>query len=582
MKRITAALLAVALVAGSCATSPSPDADEDDPDTAHPEATGLAGTWSGGLTAGGATLRIVFRISRDASGGYTALLDSPDQNARDIPVSSVAVNDKVVRLEVAVAGASYEGTLDAAGDVIEGTWTQGGARLPLTLTLGEPPTPRSEVKPGSADIGDTWSGKLNAGAVLLRMVFRISRDESGRYTALLDSPDEGLRDISVSGISVNGDAVRLELAAVGAVFEGTLNPEATTIVGAWSQRGGRVPLTLERGEVAVARRPQVPVEPYPYLVREFTTRNEPADVTLAGTLTMPSGAGPFSAVVLISGSGQQNRDEELFGHKPFLVLADALTRAGLAVARYDDRGVGGSTGNPGAATTRDFAGDALAVFRYLAEVQGVDPRRVGLVGHSEGGQIACMLAASTPDVAFAVLLAGPGLPGDEILLLQTSAILRASGQGEEAVAADRELRLKLHAAAKADTDLAQARADLGSILRSAGVPENQIETALGQFLNPWMRFFLRYDPRADLERIRQPLLALVGSKDVQVPARENLAAIREALDRAGNRKVTALEMHGLNHLFQTATTGLPAEYGAIEETMAPVVLDTIGRWILGL
>jgi pimeloyl-ACP methyl ester carboxylesterase len=243
-------------------------------------------------------------------------------------------------------------------------------------------------------------------------------------------------------------------------------------------------------------------------------------------------------VLLVTGSGQQTRDEEIFGHRPFLVLADALTRRGIAVLRCDDRGVGASTGDPARSTSADFARDAKAELDWLRTAPSVDARRVGLVGHSEGGLIASMLAADSKDVAFIVLLAGPGLPGDELLVLQGAAIART------------------------------------------GMLKAQADAAINPLLSPWFRFFLSADPRMFLERARCPVLALNGSKDLQVAPKENLAAIEAALGKAGNAHFAVRELPGLNHLFQTAGTGLVAEYGQIEQTLAPAVLQQVGDWIL--
>lgn len=462
-----------------------------------------------------------------------------------------------------------------------------GFAHPLIL----PPTPGETVE-------GTWLGALNVGGTELRIVFHISRDADGAFTATLDSPDQGATGIPVASVIVKGDSVRLEVLAVRGVYEGTCSADGATIDGVWMQGGQTFPLTLERTdeEVAPPARPQEPERPYPYAEEEVTFENAGAGVTLAGTLTTPRSGGPFPAVVLISGSGPQNRDEALMGHRPFLVLADYLTRRGLAVLRYDDRGVGQSTGAFAAATSEDFAGDALAAVAYLKGRADIDPAKIGLAGHSEGGLIAPLAAVQSPDVAYIVLMAGPGLTGEEILYAQGALILRANGVPEEAIARNRAQQAMMFDILKTEPDLAAAaqklRAALKTQIAAMSLAEKQAqgfadldEEALinGQVLrvnNAWFRYFLTYDPAPTLQRVTCPVLAVNGEKDLQVPPAENLSAIEAALQAGGNDAVTVVQLDGLNHLFQTAATGAPSEYAAIEETFSPQALSVIGDWIL--
>lgn len=339
------------------------------------------------------------------------------------------------------------------------------------------------------------------------------------------------------------------------------------------------------------KRPQVPVKPYPYDEKEVTYQNTKTGVKLAGTLTIPRGKGLVPAVILISGSGQQDRDETILGHKPFLVLADYLTRRGVAVLRVDDQAVGGSTGNPATATSEDFAGDVLAGIEFLKKQSKINSQKIGLIGHSEGGMIAPMVALKSKNVAFIVLMAGPGLPGEQILITQSAALLKADGKNDASVNSEQALQKNIFTIVKQEKDNTVAEGKLREILNKyvdslsedekklLGDSKAFIKQQIQTVLLPWMRFYLSYDPCPALRKIKCPVLAVNGSKDLQVVPKENLAAIRDALKKGGNRDFEVKELPGLNHMFQTCQTGLPDEYIKIEETIAPVALKTIGDWI---
>ena len=381
----------------------------------------------------------------------------------------------------------------------------------------------------------------------------------------------------------------MKSAAVAGTYEGDLGDNGI-ITGTWSQGGGKFPLDLEKTDepVAVRVRPQEPTEPYPYTEEEVTIETPDPSVRLAGTLTLPPDVELPPAAILISGSGPQNRDETLMGHKPFLVLADHLTRSGIAVLRLDDRGVGQSTGSFATATSEDFADDVFAAVQFL-EGRG-DVREIGLIGHSEGGLIAPMVANRSPAVDFVALMAGPGLTGEEILYLQSRLIILASGGTEEAATLNRTSQEAIFAILKAEEDDGVAEEKLRAVIKrsltaaSSGFSdeelEPQIRAQLQQLLSPWFRFFLTYDPMPALRKLQVPVLALNGEKDTQVPVAENFSAIREALEEGGHTDFELVEMPGLNHLFQTAETGAPAEYASIEETMSPVALEKLSSWIL--
>ena len=454
-------------------------------------------------------------------------------------------------------------------------WTMRNLLIVAALVLGVAPTAAAQ------DLVGDWRGTLKAGAAELRLVLHVVRANGG-LTATLDSLDQGANGIPVTSIALKGITVTFAIDSIQGSYEGQINKESTIINGTWSQAGASLPLSLERVKNAASlqlRRPQNPAKPYPYREEEVTYRNEQERFSLAGTLTVPEGNGPFPAVVLITGSGAQDRDESLMGHRPFLVLADHLTRRGIAVLRADDRGVGKSGGSFATATTADFATDVEAGLAYLQSRSEIDRRKIGLIGHSEGGVIAPMVAVRRRDVGFIVLMAGPGVPGDEIIVAQSVLIAQASGVSREQAEQTGALQKELVALIKKEPDNAvleqKLRERLGSVM-----PAAQLGAQIKAVTAPWYRYFLSYDPAPALRQVQCPVLALIGERDLQVPPQLNLPAIRTALAAGGNKSVEVAELPGLNHLFQTAKTGGIAEYGQIEETIAPAALERISDWIL--
>lgn len=445
-------------------------------------------------------------------------------------------------------------------------------------------------QPGKEDaaIEGDWIGTLAAGGTNLRLAFHVTRNPAGQLAGTMDSVDQGAMGLKIETVNVTGDVVRFELKAPAAAFEGKFSADRSQIDGAWIQGGASLPLVLKRGTAEAPKRPQEPKRPYPYTNEQVTYQNKAAGITLAGTLTLPRGASPVPAVILITGSGPEDRDETVFGHKPFLILADHLTRNGLAVLRVDDRGVGGSSGKTSAGTSEDFAGDVQAGIDFLKARREVDPKRIGLIGHSEGGLIAPIVAVRSSDVAFIVLMAGPGLPGEDILYLQAAAIAKAGGATDAQVSANRALQEQIFRVVKEEQDPAATSARL-RLLRDqilSGVPEAQKAAASGMLdaqmsavSTPWFRYFLSYDPRPALSKVKCPVLAIIGERDLQVPYERNLEAIDAALKAGGNGSVTLVRLPGLNHLFQTATTGSPSEYTSIEETMSLAALNAVTEWI---
>jgi alpha-beta hydrolase superfamily lysophospholipase len=321
--------------------------------------------------------------------------------------------------------------------------------------------------------------------------------------------------------------------------------------------------------------------------------NNKFNIQLAGTLTIPAGAGPFKAVILISGSGAQNRNEELLGHKPFLVIADYLSRNGIAVLRYDDRGVGQSQGNYAEATSADLATDAEAAYNFLKNNPKINSREIGLMGHSEGGLIAPIVASSNPGIAFIISLAGPGITGQQIIIRQSQEISRISGISEEKIRKSTATSKKLYAVLRKEKDNKKAEVKILAIYKEMLKKEksskedtekavNQLKATFGAQTYTWFRYFIITDPAIFWKKVKCPVLALNGEKDLQVAADENLPAIEKALKSSGNNSVKTIQLPGLNHLFQHCKTGLPSEYSEIEETFSPEALKIIDDWILVL
>ncbi len=439
-----------------------------------------------------------------------------------------------------------------------------------------------------------WQGSLKVPGGSLRVVFNFTAKEGGGYAVTLDSPDQGAKGIPCDSVVVVETSVHIAAPAIGGTFNGKREARADSIAGVWKQGGMEFPLVLKYAgvEVAAPKHTQEPKRPYPYSEEEVRYANPDASDTLSATLTLPSGDGPFPAVLLITGSGPQDRDETVFGHHPFLVLADHLTRHGIAVLRADDRGVGKSTGSFAGATSRDFAGDARAGIAFLKTRREIRHDWIGLIGHSEGGIIAPMVAADSKDVAFIVMMAGTGVPGDEVILKQAELIARGMGASEEMVSKAHELNRKVYALVESGRDSLSVVSEVRALLRQGmSAPDSASKTdekavnaavdgQVRQVMSPWFRFFLTYDPRPALKRVHCPVLALNGEKDLQVPPDQNLPAIESALRAGGNTNVTIRKLPGLNHLFQTAVKGTPDEYATIEETISPMVLKTITDWIL--
>jgi uncharacterized protein len=439
-------------------------------------------------------------------------------------------------------------------------------------------------------VAGDWEGILQGSTGSLRLGLHITPMPNGGFSSKLDSIDQGALGIAVRTTRVTGNAVHLDLPELRATFDGVLTPDGAEIHGIFNQ-GVALELNLVRSKnVTPLPRPQLPKPPFPYKSEDVSYQNNTANVRFTGTLTLPPGKGPFPAALLITGSGPQDRDETVAGHKPFLVIADDLAKRGIAVLRVDDRGVGGSEGSSIRASLDDLAGDVLAGVAFLKSRAEIDPKHIGLIGHSEGGIVAPLAASRSKDVAFVVLLAGTGMTGDRVLLAQNELVLRSAGAPTEtvewqiswlrqAIEVLRQEKDEQAAIQKIRAVWEKAKATLPQPIREqaqAGSPDQQIDA----LASPEFRSLLFVDPAETLRKLKIPVLALAGSRDLQVPPEQNLAAISAALKAGGNKDVEVKELPGLNHLFQKCNLCTVAEYGSIEETFSPVALQELGDWIV--
>lgn len=440
------------------------------------------------------------------------------------------------------------------------------------------------------DISGQWNGVLKVQGTQLRLVFNVTKTENG-FSSTMDSPDQGAKGIPVTNTNFENQKIKFEVTNAKIEYNGEL--KGNEIVGIFKQGGQEFPMNLSRKAIVkeVVKRPQEPTKPYSYYSEDVTFQNAEANISLSGTLTLPKKDGVFPVVILITGSGPQNRDEELLGHKPFLVISDYLTKNGIAVLRYDDRGVGQSKGDFKSATSADFATDVESAITYLKTRKEINQKNIGLVGHSEGGLIAPMVASKSKDISFIVLLAGTGIQGDKLLLLQNELISKANGVSETGIKKSIETNSKLFEMVVKSKDNNTLKTNLTNSINemlkndtSAEIPngmtkEEFVSMQVNQISSPWMQYFMKFNPATTLEKVKCPVLALNGEKDLQVPAKVNLTAIKTALTKGGNKNVTTKEFPNLNHLFQECKTGSPSEYSTIEQTFSPTALNEITKWI---
>lgn len=438
-----------------------------------------------------------------------------------------------------------------------------------------------------------WEGKPSS--IPMRLVFHVVKTADGQFNASFDSPDQGIKGIKASHIRLTSDSIYIEASQFQLKFAGTIADDS--LINGQLSQGISIPLNLKKVKgIAEIIRPQTPKPPFPYKSENILYTNADRTLTYGATITIPEGKGPFPAVLLLTGSGDQDRDEQILNHRPFAVIADHLTRNGFVVLRVDDRSVGQTTGKPGG-TTKDFADDAQVSFEYLLNRNEVDKKKAGLLGHSEGGMIAQILGADRKDIAFIIMLAGPGTKIIDLMVDQNKAILSKTGLPQQSLSAYLDLYRNIATViASSDSAAASVKArevlstwitqtDPGIVVSTTGIQDNTsretfAKNLIDQLNKPWFRYFLQYDPSVNLKKISASVLALNGDKDIQVIAGTNLPAIEAALkDRKNNAPYRIMELPGLNHLFQQCTSCTVNEYGILEQTIFPGVLDIITEWM---
>lgn len=543
--------------------------------------------WNGELDAGARVLR--FRIIQETTPDAPAKvrLISLDEGSHEFQLDEFSVDALTLKFTLPATAASYEGQWSATTSSFEGKWKQRGAELPLALrpAATDANTTRTEV----------WSGELNTLIQKLKVRFRILNPGDADETVYFDSISQRAGGFRAKR-TIDGDNWSIGVEGAGGEFKGKISADGEEIRGTWKQGISSLELILKRDtEVLDAvvnyRRPQTPAPPFPYATEDVAFRNDVDNISLAGTLSIPSSDKPVAAAILISGSGPQDRDETLLGHKPFLVIADHLARNGVAVLRYDDRGTAKSKGDFDSATSVDFARDARAALEFLKKDSRIDAQRIGLIGHSEGGIVGPLVASEHSDVAFLVMLAGPGVSGRDILLSQGVKILQAEGLKDENLLQQQrtesqvliDLVLAADESTSTDSIVDSAVTKLIETAKSDRVKTEearpQLKAAVEKLRTPWFRFFLAHDPAPVLQKIGCPILVLNGELDTQVDPELNLPRIREVLETRSEGIYRIIEFPKLNHLFQSCSTGAVSEYETIEETISPVVLETITSWI---
>lgn len=461
----------------------------------------------------------------------------------------------------------------------------------------------------------TWEGNLSVQGTEIPLVIHISPDSAGKLTASFDSPSQHAYNLPCSEVILKGDSLILMMKILNGRYAGVLDADMKQIKGTWYQGGASLPLTVNKTSEAVikheVKRPQTPKAPFPYASEEVSYENADRSIRFGGTFTVPLPdpnveyfrAPVYPTVLLITGSGKQDRDESLMGHKPFWIIADYLSRNGIAVLRVDDRDMGKTTGDFSKATSADFAKDVEAGINYLRTRKDVDTNFIGLLGHSEGGLIAPMVAYKRTDIRFIVLLAGPGVKIIDLMEAQTIDVAASAGIPKEELEQFRPLYKKLVTAFLSENDSAKSfqkavrvfnkwRKNIPDsvVLHTTGVKDEKtlqeyIRTSAESYrpgINPWFNYFIQFDPAVYLSQVKCPVLALNGENDIQVAAKPNLKAIETALKKGGNLRFTTKEMPGLNHLFQRCIECTVAEYGELEETFSAETLKMVVDWIKGL
>jgi len=535
-----------------------------------------SGDWLATLDTPMGPLRLQVHVTVTEDGQQAATLESLDQAPGQlIPISSVMITTDQFSFEVAAIGARFSGHWNEVSQSYEGVFDQG---MQFTTAFSRP---GNEQKVLIEDLEGSWAGELIRGDITLQFILNFVTDE-GETRASMDSPAQGAYGVVITGLRQEGDVIHFQIPAASVSYEAVLNDN--TLNGTWRRTGSEpISVRFERVSDTVQgpNRPQTPQAPFPYHVEDVQIENpEASGVTLAGTLTLPEGEGPFPGVVLISGSGPQDRNETVWTHQPFAVLADHLTRQGIAVLRYDDRGVAESTGEFSSATSFDLASDTQAVATFLRAHPAI--RSVGLAGHSEGGLIAPIVAVQSPEIDFVILLAGPGTPGDQFVIDQTEANLRAAGENEDLITARLNTLAELIEIARTAEDSADAMARLDAALSEDRmqlllIPAGQKQAFMANMARDWYRTLVNYDPADWVPQMHQPVLVLQGNLDLQIVAEPNVSGLRSLLAEHSDAEIVVMD--GLNHLFQPAQTGQMSEYPQIETTFDPEAMDIISTWI---
>ena len=437
-------------------------------------------------------------------------------------------------------------------------------------------------------VGD-WQGVLKVQGTSLTLVFHIDEAEGG-YKGSMDSPDQGALDIPVPFVSLEQNKLVMKIPTALIQYDGVMSGTGL-IEGTFTQSGQSFPLNLSKKIILKeGKKYQEPGLPLGYTEEEVLFQNLEADINLSGTLTLPMGEDKYPAAILITGSGPQNRNEEIAGHKPFLVLADHLAKNGIAVLRFDDRGVGKSEGDFQGASTLDFATDVEAALSFMRTRHEINQNKIGLIGHSEGGVIAPMVASEDTDVRFIVLLAGTGISGKEVLLSQSKKAGELSELSDEERIIMNNLYAEVYNLIAASERVEPLKKmlidyferkwpDIPTTMRSGMEKANYVRWQVDQLATPWMHFFITYAPATALQKVSCPVLALNGEMDWQVPHEVNLKAIEKALHKGGNQQATIKSLPGLNHLFQESKTGSPLEYAQLEQTFSPIALQAVSSWL---
>ena len=574
-------LASICLAASLITTWPAAPVQAGEPQPAKTESAEQL--WFGTMTIKDVRqFRFVLMLTKRGD-NWSGKIKSLDEGAREFEMTDIERTESRFGFQLRQTAAVYEGVFKEGGGSIEGKWKQGGGELDLAF--------RRVEQPPSRGVKSVWKGRLNTPIQKLDVAF-VELD-SGAF--IFDSITQKVGGFLAKNESKQ-DEVIYRVPAVGGTFQGRYTDDKSQIVGKWSQGGAQIDLVLKEavaGDLSAKQvsRPQMPRAPFPYDSQEVTFSSKNEQVTLRGTLTAPRGR-ISAGVVLISGSGPQDRDETLLDHKPFWVIADYFARRGIATLRYDDRGVGRSEGDFTTATSFDFADDAEGALEHLRSLPGFEKVPVGLCGHSEGGLIAPIVAARNEHAAFIVMMAGTGVNGEEILYNQSRLLLEAAGIDEKQIESQAKFQRALlstvvkHIDASPDDLESKVTETLKSVFSAVELAENgfakNVKAGVAQVASPWFRTFLTLEPRDALSKVKCPALVINGEKDLQVDPRLNLPAIRAALQKAGNKQFEIVEYPGLNHLFQTCKTGSVSEYQDIEETFNEKPLAKMTEWIIGL